>query len=58
MTSDEWMTIAEAAKHMKLSIPAIRKYIRLGKITSYHQGRLVRLKKSDLNAFLESGRRN
>lgn len=57
MTTDEWMTITESAKHLKLSVPAIRKYVRLGKLPSYHQGRLVRLKKSDLNAFMEAGHR-
>jgi len=58
MADNEWMTIAEAAKYLKLSVPGIRKYIKLGKLTSYHQGRIVRLKKSELDSFMESGRRD
>jgi excisionase family DNA binding protein len=52
------MTIEETAAHLKMSVPTIRKYVRLGKLPSYRQGRLIRLKKSELDAFLESGRRN
>jgi excisionase family DNA binding protein len=54
---EEWMTIDDAAKYLKLSVAAMRKYIRLNKITSYHQGRIIRLKRKDLDAFMEAGRR-
>ncbi len=40
-----------------MSVPGIRKYIKERKLPSYHQGRLVRLKKTELDAFLEAGRR-
>jgi len=52
-----WLTISEAAKYLRMSVPGIRKYIKLGKIPSYQQGRLIRLKASDLDAFMESGRK-
>ena len=51
--SDEWLTIEESAKHLKLSVPGIRKYIKQGKLLAYRQGRIIRLKKSDLDAFLK-----
>ena len=56
MESNEWLTIKEAASYLKLSVPAIRKYIRLGKLPHYRHGRIVRLKKQDLDNFLEPGR--
>jgi excisionase family DNA binding protein len=55
MTNDEWLTIQEAADHLKLSVPAIRKYVRLGKLPHYRQGRIVRIKRSDLDSFLHLG---
>jgi len=55
MENTEWLTIKEAAGYLKLSVPAIRKYIRLGKLTHYRHGRIVRLKRRDLDNFLEPG---
>jgi excisionase family DNA binding protein len=54
---EDWLTIEEAASYLKLSVPTIRKYITAGKLPSYKQGRLIRLKRPELDAFLESGRR-
>ncbi len=54
--TEDWLTIQEAAAYLKLSVAAIRKYIRLGKLVSYHQGRIIRLKRNDLDAFMEAGR--
>jgi excisionase family DNA binding protein len=48
----EWLTIIEAAHYLKMSVPGIRKYVRNGKLPSYRQGRIIRLKQSDLDAFL------
>ncbi len=55
MDDNEWLTIKEAAEHLKLSVAAIRKYIRLGKLPYYRQGRVVRLKKNDVDNFLRPG---
>ena len=52
MDNNEWLTIKEVAEHLKLSVAAIRKYIRLGKLPYYRQGRVIRLKKSDVDNFL------
>jgi excisionase family DNA binding protein len=57
MTNDEWLTIQDAAKYLKLSVPSIRKYVTNGKIPSYRgAGRIVRLKRSDLDNFLTLGK--
>lgn len=48
----EWMTIDEAARYLKVSVPSIRKYVKSGKIPSYRQGYIIRLNKADLDAFL------
>jgi len=56
MENIEWLTIKEAADYLKLSVPAIRKYIRLGKLPYYRQGRIVRIKKQDLDNFLKPGK--
>jgi excisionase family DNA binding protein len=48
----EWLTIQEAADYLKVSIPTIRKYIKLNKLSCYRQARIIRLKKVDLDNFL------
>ncbi len=53
--TDEWLTIGEAAAHLKMSVPTIRKYISLGKLPSYRQGRIIRLKRSEIDRFLVPG---
>jgi len=55
---EEWMTIEESAKYLKMSVGGIRKYVKNGKLPSYRQGRIVRLKRSDLNAFLAPFKEN
>jgi excisionase family DNA binding protein len=49
---EEWLTIEEAARHLKMSVPGIRKYVKNGKLPSYRQGRIIRLKQSELDTFL------
>jgi len=51
--ANEWLTIKEAANYLKVSVPTIWRYIRLGQLTAYRRGRIVRLKKSDLDNFLQ-----
>jgi len=50
---DEWLTIAEAAKYLKLSVPSIRNYLKSGKLSSYRFGRVIRLKRIDLDALFK-----
>ena len=53
MTIDEWLTIAESAKYLKVSVPSIRIYVKSDKLPSYRNGHLIRLKRIDLDAFLK-----
>ena len=53
MVDTEWLTLQEAADHLKVKVTTIRKYIRLGKLQAYRQGNIVRLKKDDLDDFLK-----
>ncbi len=52
MTANEWLTIQEAADYIRVKPTTIRKYMRNGKLVSYRQGNIVRLKRSDLDSFL------
>jgi excisionase family DNA binding protein len=54
--TEEWMTIEEAAQYLKLAVVTVRKYVKSGQVPSYRQGRIIRLKSSDLDQFMESGR--
>jgi excisionase family DNA binding protein len=51
-TDMEWLTIQQAAEYLKISVPTIRKYVRLKKLPSYRHGRIIRLQKDDLDKFL------
>ena len=53
MTTDEFLTISEAAKYLKLSIPIVRNYLKSGRLPGYRNGKLIRLKRTDLDAFFK-----
>ncbi len=53
MPGDEWLTLQEAADRLKVKVPTIRKYVRLGKLPAYRQGNVVRVKPSDVDAVLQ-----
>ena len=55
ITVDEWLTIKEASARLKVSVPTLRKYIRMGVLPHYRQGRIVRLKIIDIDSFLHPG---
>ena len=48
----EWMTIKETAKYLRISVSTIRKFVSTGQLPSYRQGYIIRLKQSDIDAFL------
>lgn len=54
-TVDEWLTVKEASGRLKVSVPTLRKYIRMGVLPHYRQGRIVRLKSIDIDNFLHPG---
>ena len=55
VTTSELLTVKEASARLKVSIPTLRKYIRMGVLPHYRQGRIVRLRSSDIEGFLHPG---
>ncbi|MBI4615037.1 MAG: helix-turn-helix domain-containing protein [Planctomycetes bacterium] len=49
-----YMTIAEAAQKLRVSIATIRRRIRAGRLRAYRNGRLLRIRESDLVALAEA----
>ena len=48
----EWMTIKEIAKYLRVSVSTIRKFVKIEKLPNYRQRYIIRLKQSDIDAFL------
>jgi excisionase family DNA binding protein len=53
MSIDEMLTIAEAAKYLKVSVPSIRNFLKDGRLPAYRNGKLIRIKRTDLDAFFK-----
>lgn len=57
--SDEeirWMGTAEAARRLGVTPRTLYKFIDEGSIAAYKFGRVIRLKQSDVDAFIEAAR--
>jgi excisionase family DNA binding protein len=52
----EWMNSGAAAAHLGVGTRTLYKFIDEGKLPGYKFGRVIRLKRSDVDAFLESCR--
>ena len=48
----EWMTIKETAKYLRISVSTILKFVKIEKLPNNRQGYIIRLKQSDIEAFL------
>ena len=53
---DEWVTLQDIADELKLHIETVREWVRTRRLTAYKVGRDYRVKRSDLNKFLEERR--
>jgi excisionase family DNA binding protein len=53
MTTSEWFTVQEAAAYLKLTVQTIRSYVKSGKLPAYRNGRVIRIKRIDLDAFFK-----
>lgn len=53
-SSDEWLSTAEAAKALGLTVRTLYRFIDEGVLTAYRFGRVIRLKAVDVAAFVES----
>lgn len=52
----DWLGTTDAAKYLGLRIPTLYRLIDDGLLPAYRAGRLIRIKLSDLNAFIASAR--
>jgi excisionase family DNA binding protein len=53
---DEFLTVADIARILKLNQQTVRNWIEDGKLPALHVGRRVRVRRSDFEALLERGR--
>ena len=51
--STEWLSVEDIAKELGLTEETIRTYIRSRQLTAYRVGNTYRIKREDLNRFLE-----
>ena len=51
-----WMGTAEAARRMGITTRTLYKFIDEGHVAAYKFGRVIRLKQSDVDAFIEASR--
>lgn len=49
-----WLTSAEAATYLSISVANLRQKIRRGQVTAYKFGRRIRIRREDLDQLLES----
>lgn len=52
----EWMSLPEGAEYLGISLATIYRWLNEGRIPSYKAGRVRRVKKTDLDSYMESGR--
>lgn len=53
MANDQYYTIEEVAKTLKVVYLTVYRWIQDGKLTAYKAGKQYRIKKSDLERFIE-----
>jgi len=53
MKAEQYYTIEEVAKLLKVAYLTVYRWIQAGKLTAYKAGKQYRIKGNDLNKFLE-----
>jgi excisionase family DNA binding protein len=53
LSQTEWLSVEQIAKELGLTEETIRTYIRSRQLTAYRVGNTYRIKREDLNKFLE-----
>ncbi len=56
VTPAEWMSTAEAAKHLGITPRTLYRFIDEGQLPAYRFGRVIRLKRNEVDTFVESCR--
>jgi excisionase family DNA binding protein len=51
-----WLGTEEAARRLGITTRTLRRFIESGRLPAYRIGRVIRLKLSDLDAFLDASR--
>jgi excisionase family DNA binding protein len=54
--SEQWLSVEDIAQELNVTIDTVRAWIREKKLVAYRVGREYRIKRSDLNKFLEERR--
>jgi excisionase family DNA binding protein len=52
----EWMSTSEAARHLGVTPRTVYRLIDEGQLPAYKFGRVIRLKREEVEAFIESSR--
>jgi excisionase family DNA binding protein len=52
----EWLTLQQIADELQLHIETVREWVRMKRLTAYKVGRDYRVKRADLDKFLEERR--
>lgn len=55
MLNDNWISIVDAASYLGVKVVTLRKWIKENKIPAHKIGKLWKFKKSELDAWVESG---
>jgi excisionase family DNA binding protein len=50
--SDEWLSVVEVAKNLKMDEETVRKWIRRRQLKAYKFGRDYRIRREDFEAFI------
>ncbi len=54
--STEWLSVEDIAKELNVPVDTVRAWIRSKKLVAYRPGREYRVKRADLDKFLEESR--
>ena len=52
----EWLSTAEAANRLGINTRTLSRFIDAGELTAYKFGRVIRVKASDLDSFVEGAK--
>ena len=55
MLNDNWISIVDAASYLGVKVVTLRKWIKENKIPAHKIGKLWKFKKTELDAWVESG---
>ena len=56
MADIEWMGTPEAARYLGITTRTLYRFIDEGQLAAYKFGRVIRLKRDDLDAFIDNSR--